>query len=307
MHFSSDTLHHVGSFKMISGRIGKIMRLPNDSGNGPLLWEQESDLFKLDVSQIQVEPMPVPNGLIFYTPETIGLEVARQYHVQAWRKAIVQHQHHPSFEPISDPIHLEIGFSCSCTGERLELRVNIRDIKLMVPEIRERIQTIFSHIREAKARKRKRKARKAEQKAKALLFRYLTKQQKWALRAYKYFEVQGQDGQTYRIHSEQWHGNVHRIDQESHEATHSFCAVPKTDVTELPQSDLMLAHKVMLENDIEYFMSVANIRNILQKPVEVEDDGYQELERQQAHAIEERRAVAQGIGKVLCHDICVNE
>lgn len=107
------------------------------------------------------------------------------------------------------------------------------------------------------SRIQKRLRLQVERRAKALLFQFLSREQKWELRAYRRVTVLGQDGRVYRIYA--WHGmNVRLVvgDKE----THSLCVVPKPEVTTIPVLDLILAQKVLLENDVESFLATANTR-----------------------------------------------
>ena len=67
--FQPEMTIRVGSFKSPDERVLGIyrLRLHPDPENGPLLWElEEQGTFKVDASMIKVEPMPVPEGGIFY-------------------------------------------------------------------------------------------------------------------------------------------------------------------------------------------------------------------------------------------------
>lgn len=97
-----------------------------------------------------------------------------------------------------------------------------------------------------------------ERRARALLFQYLAREQKWELRAHRRFTVVGQDGLTYRVYA--WSGmNVRVFDGEKE--TQSLCVVPKPE-TPLPVFDLMLAQKVLLERHISKFMEMAVRRTL---------------------------------------------
>lgn len=90
--------------------------------------------------------------------------------------------------------------------------------------------------------------------ARALLFTYLVREQKWELRAHRRLTVTGQDGATYRIYA--WQGmNVRLV--EGNIETCSLCIVPDSEVTTLPVYDLMLAQKVLLETNITKFKEIA--------------------------------------------------
>jgi hypothetical protein len=100
---------------------------------------------------------------------------------------------------------------------------------------------------------------RSERRAKALLFRYLAREQKWELRAYRRFTVVGQDGLTYRIYA--WSGMNVRLVEGDKEVC-SLCVVAKLE-NPVPTLDLMLAQKVLLENDISQFLKIA-----IRRPIE---------------------------------------
>lgn len=110
---------------------------------------------------------------------------------------------------------------------------------------------------------------RAERKAKALLFRYLTREQKWELRAHNRVTVVGQDAQTYRIVAK-YGMNVERLDAAG-ERVETLCVVPKNREP-LPVFDLVLAHKILLQNQIDEFMRVANKFTIHQRTPAVDPD-----------------------------------
>jgi hypothetical protein len=70
------TLRHVGSFKH-KGRVLMIMRLPvalDPNDDMPLLWEDPMDqLFHCEV--VEIKPMKMPSGLIFYQNYVYGDEL----------------------------------------------------------------------------------------------------------------------------------------------------------------------------------------------------------------------------------------
>lgn len=95
---------------------------------------------------------------------------------------------------------------------------------------------------------------RSERRARALLFRYLTREQKWELRAHRRFTVQGQDGETYRVY--RWvGGNVFQVKEDKEVKT--FCVVTAPEQGWVPVHDLLLVHKMLLEQNIQLFLSTA--------------------------------------------------
>lgn len=88
-----------------------------------------------------------------------------------------------------------------------------------------------------------------------MLHQFLTREQRWSLRARKAFFVIGQDGRTYEI---QGHGGIRLISDGR--PTTSFCIRPSGLM--LPSSDLMLAQKLLLETNVEHFLATANARGL---------------------------------------------
>lgn len=106
----------------------------------------------------------------------------------------------------------------------------------------------------------------ALRRAKALFFRYLSREQKWELRAHKRVTTIGQDGREYRIYA--WQGGNVRLVEDGVETT-TLCVVPNPAVTpKVPVHDLMLAHKLLLENAVGEFLSTARSWPAPQPPVE---------------------------------------
>lgn len=123
------------------------------------------------------------------------------------------------------------------------------------------LERAADHVRETRLfgrlepRVQRRARLRAERKAKSLLFGHLTRKQKWELRAYDRITVQGEDSQMYRIHAK-YGMNVQRLDAEGL-PVETLCVVPKNREP-IPVFDLVLAHKVLLQNQIDEFMKVAN-------------------------------------------------
>lgn len=95
---------------------------------------------------------------------------------------------------------------------------------------------------------------RAMRRAKSLLFRHLRREQKWELRAHNRITTVGQDGRTYRIYG--WQGGNVKVVENGVETT-TLCVVPNPQVTKIPVHDLILAHKILLENAVDDFLGTA--------------------------------------------------
>jgi hypothetical protein len=169
-----------------------------------------------------------------------------------WIDLFHEHRRHPTFRIRGNPLTLEYAFTCECT-EEIEWRVTIRELKQL--ELSPRTYDLIFRLARDHARlgQWKRNCAKAEKRAKALLYKYLTREQKWELRATDSFIIIGQDGKRYRISKNECQ-NVFMMDGDRDK--YRLCVVPKG--TWIPVYDLMLIQKFMIELDIETFWSLAN-------------------------------------------------
>lgn len=267
----------------------------------------------------------------------VAVQVARKHQSRAWRELLRDHRNHPSFCTVQDVMKREIGFACSCTGERQEHRITLTRLMDILPDVRTSIQRTFSNFQSKGNKARKRKSLKAQVRAKALLYRYLTREQKWSLRASKSFTLTGKDGHTYEI-KEYGCNNVTR--HEDGKPQYQFCVVSKYD-TPIPVYDLMLGQKLLLETDPRAFLDMAVTKHIpsgeiwdsgkhidnpnVEPPIsyaqkqalwqrarEAEDGPHyvhpnEDYEREQYEDIQRRRERLFGaVGDLFVHDICVN-
>lgn len=189
----------------------------------------------------------------------IAMRAARRYHLSAWVAALRLHRGHETFFWNDSPVDRTIGFVCSCTGTQQHWDAKLTDLREALPEHREWVLRIRCHERRRGSKKARREAFIANRKAKALLHRFLTKEQRWELRGSKSFRVVGQDGRTYLV-TEGMAGNVRLVEGPEHVAT--LCVVPKYEVTTLPMYDLMLAQKILLESQTEEFLRTARVRDL---------------------------------------------
>lgn len=177
--------------------------------------------------------------------------------------ALQEHRGHPTFRHQDWAFSREVGFTCFCDGTEREWRIGLRSLKEMVPDARD----VFLQMRERHLNigrgKDRRKAWRAQRKAKALLHQFLTRPQRWDLRASKSFEIVGQDSFTYRI-TEGSCNNVHRIEPDG---THLWSLCLVTTGPRIPTYDLMLTQKLLLETDIQRFLKTAHVQNQQTKDV----------------------------------------
>jgi hypothetical protein len=99
---------------------------------------------------------------------------------------------------------------------------------------------------------------KAEKKARALLRRSLTMEQRRELRSGRAFHVTAADGRRYRIEDGSAH-NVVLVDKDGDAIR--YCVVFRHH-ERLPNADLMLAQKLLLESDASAFLKMARFQDL---------------------------------------------
>lgn len=179
----------------------------------------------------------------------IAIRAATRYKIVAFLDLLAEHKKHPTFRTHGWVFDREIGFCCC---ER-EFRTPITSLCESLPEARESFMALYNRQMRNTEVQRQKAHRKAEKKARALLFRYLTREQKWSLRASNGFEVVGQDGLTYRIVSEHLGRSVVL------RGHLSYCFHAKE--IELPRFDLMLAQKLYIETRTADFLAEAHVND----------------------------------------------
>jgi len=189
--------------------------------------------------------------------ETIldSMRVPAAMRMRVWNAALQEHRNHPSFRVRDWPFTREQGFTCECSGNEVEWRVTITTLRDSAEELR----VLWRQLTHTKEKKRLREKERSEKRAKALLHRFLSKEQRWALRAGGSFPVVGQDGRTYTIAK----GNANNIRVEYDGAPLTLCV--HFEDWGIPVYDLMLAQKVLLENDLPRLLRTANARNEVTK------------------------------------------
>lgn len=192
---------------------------------------------------------------------TVAIRAARHHHLSYFYYAVSRHKNHESFQVEGWPMERELGFTCACSGEAREWRVSISSLREALPEAREAFMRFRDHHMNRGNKVRKHKLRQSERKARDLLYRFLTREQKWQLRGTGVFTVQGGDGRTYEV------GSGTYLVKEGKRRS-SFCLVAAK--SSLPRHDMMLAHKVLLEGDPEAFLRTAHSCDLENPNVEVE-------------------------------------
>jgi hypothetical protein len=190
-------------------------------------------------------------ALTITVPNPAMAETRRDRLYNEWKAKLTEHKNHQSFKAFSDPVRRCIGFRCSCSGEQEEFSISITAFREATQGERERTWKYMQARGRDGQKKIRRAAHLAEVKSKALLHRHLTKEQKWDIRATRSFKTKGKDGHIFEIHLHQCN-NVKRLD-ENGVPDYSFCIISKYSVVSLPLYDLILAQKVLLETDLDYF------------------------------------------------------
>lgn len=170
-----------------------------------------------------------------------AIREATRHRVQAFLALFEEHRRHKEFQLRDDAVRRELGFECC--GKHV--KVSLKTLRERLPEVQAFLRLREHRLRRGKAELR-RKYQRARKRSKALLCRFLSQKQRWTLRARNWFEVTGQDGQTYKISR----GGVHQGDKH-------FCL--HADDVELPIYDTMLAHKLYIERQLEGFLDLAHV------------------------------------------------
>jgi hypothetical protein len=184
-----------------------------------------------------------------------AMKIPRKIRLSVWDAALQEHKTHATFRVQTWAYTLEYGFTCACSGTEHEWRIFIGDLKAQLPAARESCMRLFRHHAKAGNKLQRREQAKATMRAKALLHRYLTKEQRIELRNTKAFTMRGKDGRRYHITT----GSCTNVFIEHEGQRFSLCVIPKDW---LPTYDTMLAQKVMLETDPEAFLRLARVKNV---------------------------------------------
>lgn len=205
-----------------------------------------------DVAEPPTVIVEVPRDESLDDKIMIAMREARRHHLEWWLSELERHRGHRSFRPWTCVQALEYGFTCGCDGVQRDYALRIGCLKEMLPENREIVLRMF---REAPGRSLSRLPRvrdRAEERARCLLFRYLTRPQKWHLRATGSIEVEVA-GLTFSIR----HGGAITTEWRGHKL--SLCVIPAGG--SFPVSDVMLTQKVLLESSPELVLDVAYVHD----------------------------------------------
>ena len=184
-------------------------------------------------------------------------EEARRVFAQWWAY-YKRHVSHPGFHLDSNIIHLRFRMQCDDCEETPETDLTLTDVKHLSAEERTKVTRIFQH-QQSKGRKAcKQRERRSSLRARALLCKYLTREQRQQLKGTNAFLVKGQDGNTYEIRYG-GHGGVYRLSPDNGKPDFSFCIVTHN----VPIYDQMLVQKLLLEKDIYTFMTTAHVTNVV--------------------------------------------
>lgn len=143
-----------------------------------------------------------------------------------------------------------VGFTCACCGDERTWAVSITALARMDPCVRALYFGLMTRDRTRETRDWKLASRKAE----ALLRKHISAAQRRELRTSEAFHVVGADGRTYRIERASCR-NVVLVEDGKDVAR--YCAI--VGKHRVPDADLMLIHKLVLENCPEEFFKVANV------------------------------------------------
>lgn len=196
--------------------------------------------------------------------EVSMIEPAR-YRIECWSQALNNHKRHSSFHTQGWVYTREVGFTCSCSGQEQEWRISLTSIRSALPEVRDAFMRRYNTGFFKGRKKLRLETRRANRRAKALLYRHLSKEQKWELRATSAITITGQDDRTYLI-TDGSCNNIFLLD-ENGKKQFRLCAVAMRNIeygifSSLPVYDLMLAQKLTIEYDIRSLLTVANAMNV---------------------------------------------
>lgn len=196
----------------------------------------------------------------------------RKARAARWESAFWQHIEHPGFAVYDDVYARQFGFVCRCHRGRLRYwpvsmgvflhasrrsqtaRTNAPRVDVVPPAwVRSVGRGTGLHLRPSKDARLN--EGRALARAKALLHQFLTREQRWSLRAHGHFRAVGQDGQLYEV------GGLRgvRLIVDGRVHTH-YCIHP---LEEIPSYDVLLAQKLLLETNIELFLSTANAHPVV--------------------------------------------
>ncbi len=187
-----------------------------------------------------------------------ALRAARHHHLGYLIRSYMEHRQHETFRVQDWPYSREMGFTCGCSGVDREWRVSLTALREALPAAR----ATFMRMRVLGGKVERQKRTRADKRAKALLYRFLSREQKWELRSQKSFTVSGGDNRVYRV---TW-GSCNNVKLlENGKPRYSLCLVSANGY--LPIADLLLAQKVLLEMDPDRFLRTAQVYDLETKAI----------------------------------------
>ncbi len=203
-------------------------------------------------------------------PVLIGVRTSPRMDANIWTRALREHCDHEDFHLEDFPMERLVGFACSCRGDGdedawtmplTELRRQHRDVLNFFEAVRARQMapgTVWHERRLQRQSAHMANMLRAERRASVLLRRSLTAEQRRELRQRKAFHVTAADGRRYRIENGSAH-NVVLVDADGDAIR--YCIVFK-DHEGLPNADLMLAQKLLLETNPAAFLRTARFQDL---------------------------------------------
>lgn len=185
---------------------------------------------------------------------TAAMTVPRAIRVAYFEQQLREHRNHPEFRLADDPMRRLLGFSCTCGGTETLIQISLMSVRELMPQVLPMFQRIRNRHMNVGVRKVKKEQERANKKARDLLFKHLTRAQKWYFKAYGCIRFRGADGHEYEIEPRGCN-NVYKLDAEGQRKMR-YCVVFKGHMG-LPQFDLMLAQMVTLKVDPEHFHDIA--------------------------------------------------
>jgi hypothetical protein len=197
------------------------------------------------------------------------------------------HFHCRSIRRADDPHERALGFRCGCGGHEREWRVPLTDFRHYDPSMLSAMELLIHADDEDNwearrsvdttdmarmgievaqvvtrrgdfVKKLEKDRDKARRKARILLKRHVSNGQWKEFLKKKTFHVTGSDGRLYRL-SHQIGSSVTLVVEG--EDVSRYCLVPKGDVW-IPEADMMLAIKLMLETNARSFLRRANMTEL---------------------------------------------
>lgn len=227
------------------------------------------------VTRMQTDP-----GLRMWDqPILEGVRCSPRMNENTWTRALSEHADHLEFQLENWPFERCLGFSCACRGEEeeevwsiplTELKRFHKDVRSFYEAVRAR-QNAGGNLLGERRRTREILTNQAENRAIELLMRHLTTEQRHEFEARNCFHVKTED-KVYRIENGS-HLNVVLVDDIGDSV--KYCIVFKRHLHphgRIPNGDLMLAQKLMLESNPNEFFRLARGLNLRKSNTEVEND-----------------------------------